>query len=138
MDSSHSGICVWSHPSRAPVCYSCSSCPCRAGRRWHSYKPIGMEMRGRILVYASSLTVTTGNTMVVGMRWQDTTATVTLGYRSVRKSGNIENPQPTINSSPMRIIPVSSKNVMIVSPCICGTPHPPYSAPVSAHDEPPD
>ena len=54
--------------------------------------------------------------MVVGARWQDTTATVTLGYRPVRKSGNSEYPQPTIISSPMRIIPKSSENVMIVSP----------------------
>src|SRR6476660_1420945 len=58
-----------------------------------------------------------------------------LSYRPVRKSGNSEYPQPTINSSPMKIIPVSSMNVMIVSPSRWSTSHPPYSSPVSAHDE---
>lgn len=59
-------------------------------------------------------------------------ASHTLGYRPARKSGNSEYPQPTINSSPTRIIPVSSKTVMIVSPSNWGTAHPPYASPVRA------
>jgi hypothetical protein len=73
---------------------------------------------------------------LLGMHWQDTTATAMLGYRPVRKSGDSQYPQPTINSNPMRIIPVSSKDDMIVAPSIWGTSHPPYSSLVSAHDEP--